>query len=70
MHGMLNKNENIAYFDCKSWDESFEPSYSMIGQCLSKKKWKWYRTQKQKKLVTEQVFRCMYGVLNIDENKN
>jgi len=40
MYGALNIDENkklIIQFVCKSRDESFEPSYSIIGQCLSNK---------------------------------
>ena len=39
MHGVLNidKKKLITQFVCKSRDESFKPSYSMIGQYLSNK---------------------------------
>ena len=40
MYGVLNIYENkklIVQFICKSRDESFKLSYSMIGQCLSNK---------------------------------
>ena len=36
MHGALNIYENKNYLH-SSLDESFEPSYSIIGQCLSNK---------------------------------
>jgi len=35
MHETLNIDKKD--FTCKSRDESFKPSYSMIGQCLSNK---------------------------------
>jgi len=37
MHEALNIDEKqklIIQFACKSQDESFKPSYFMIGQCL------------------------------------
>ena len=40
MHGALNigkKQKLIAQFMCKSRDESFKPSYSIIEQYLSNK---------------------------------
>jgi len=40
MHGALNIDENknkLHGLPAKSRDESFKPSYSIIGQCLSNK---------------------------------
>jgi len=40
MYGALNIDKNkklIAQFTCKSRDESFKPSYSMIEQCVPNK---------------------------------
>ena len=65
MHGVLNINEKklITQFYCKSRDESFKPSYSMIGQCLINKNESATMSFFQKKIGTKQGLNQVARVL-------